>query len=245
MKRVKLAISFFILMIIGMTISYADTSINTRYNRLSKALEISEANFKFYNVKINSVINHNLSNKEFHNIFIEIINNLKLDKKGINWNQKGSGDKIQLCATIKGSDKEISIKGINKNNKESYIVVDILDNKVYKHKEVIYSNVENVLNKYSYQVDVSACIVGEYTKRLQNNKYDDILQKILYNMSAKQIDEVKDVNFLSITAYSKVLNDYELEYLGEKINLNIGIKYNEDDGRTLIYIATPIIKLDY
>ncbi|EGT4167259.1 hypothetical protein EPL77_14365, partial [Clostridioides difficile] len=116
MKKVKLAISFFILMIIGMTISYADTSINTRYNRLSKALEISEANFKFYNVKINSVINHNLSNKEFHNIFIEIINNLKLDKKGINWNQKGSGDKIQLCATIKGSDKEISIKGINKNN---------------------------------------------------------------------------------------------------------------------------------
>ncbi|HBF0403194.1 TPA: YwmB family TATA-box binding protein [Clostridioides difficile] len=196
MKKVKLAISFFILMIIGMTISYADTSINTRYNRLSKALEISEANFKFYNVKINSVINHNLSNKEFHNIFIEIINNLKLDKKGINWNQKGSGDKIQLCATIKGSDKEISIKGINKNNKESYIVVDILDNKVY-------------------------------------------------NMSAKQIDEVKDVNFLSITAYSKVLNDYELEYLGEKINLNIGIKYNEDDGKTLIYIATPIIKLDY
>ncbi|HBG1011516.1 TPA: YwmB family TATA-box binding protein, partial [Clostridioides difficile] len=177
--------------------------------------------------------------------FIEIINNLKLDKKGINWNQKGSGDKIQLCATIKGSDKEISIKGINKNNKESYIVVDILDNKVYKHKEVIYSNVENVLNKYSSQVDVSACIVGEYTKRLQNNKYDDILQKILYNMSAKQIDEVKDVNFLSITAYSKVLNDYELEYLGEKINLNIGIKYNEDDGKTLIYIATPIIKLDY
>lgn len=69
MKKVKLAISFFILMIIGMTISYADTSINTRYNRLSKALEISEANFKFYNVKINSVINHNLSNKEFHNIF--------------------------------------------------------------------------------------------------------------------------------------------------------------------------------
>ncbi|WP_418658233.1 YwmB family TATA-box binding protein [Clostridioides difficile] len=25
----------------------------------------------------------------------------------------------------------------------------------------------------------------------------------------------------------------------------MGIKYNEDDGKTLIYIATPIIKLDY
>lgn len=245
MKIIKLVVSFFMLMAIGMTISYADANINTRYNKLISALETSEADFKYYNMKINSVINYNLSNKELHNIFLEIINNLKLDEKGINWNQKGYGDKIQLYATIKDSNKEISIKGINKNNKESYIIVDILDNKVYKHKEDIYSSVENVLNKYSSQVDVSACIVGEYTKRLQNHKYDDILQKILYNMSAKQIDKVKDVNFLSITAYSKVLNDDDLEYLGEKINLNIGIKYNEDDGKTLIYIATPIIKLDY
>ena len=36
-----------------------------------------------------------------------------------------------------------------------------------------------------------------------------------------------------------------LEYLGNKINLNIGIRYSEDEDKTLIYIATPIIKLDY
>lgn len=86
MKKVKLVISFFILMIIGMIIFYVDISINIRYNRLSKVFEILEVNFKFYNVKINFVINYNLLNKEFYNIFIEIINNLKLDKKGINWN---------------------------------------------------------------------------------------------------------------------------------------------------------------
>ncbi|MBQ6631154.1 MAG: YwmB family TATA-box binding protein, partial [Romboutsia sp.] len=34
-------------------------------------------------------------------------------------------------------------------------------------------------------------------------------------------------------------------YLGNKINLNIGIRYSEDEDKTLIYIATPIIKLDY
>lgn len=50
---------------------------------------------------------------------------------------------------------------------------------------------------------------------------------------------------VSITAYSELFDENYLEYLGNKINLNIGIRYSEDDDKTLIYIATPIIKLDY
>ena len=44
---------------------------------------------------------------------------------------------------------------------------------------------------------------------------------------------------------SKILKENYLECLGNKINLNIGIRYSENDDKTLIYIATPIIKLDY
>ena len=64
-------------------------------------------------------------------------------------------------------------------------------------------------------------------------------------MSAKEIDRVENENMVSITAYSEILDENYLEYLGNKINLNIGIRYSEDDDKTLIYIATPIIKLDY
>ena len=79
----------------------------------------------------------------------------------------------------------------------------------------------------------------------QFNKYDDILEKILYNMNAEEIDRIENENMISITAYSKLLDKNYLEYLGNKINLNIGIRYSEDEDKTLIYIATPIIKLDY
>ncbi len=64
-------------------------------------------------------------------------------------------------------------------------------------------------------------------------------------MNAEEIDRVKNENMISVTAYSKLLDKNYLEYLGNKINLNIGIRYSEDDDKTLIYIATPIIKLDY
>ena len=96
-----------------------------------------------------------------------------------------------------------------------------------------------------YDTDINVCISGEYTKKLQNTKYNDIFAKILYNMNAKEIDRIEDETFISITAYSKLLDENYLEYLGNKINLNIGMRYSEDEDKTLLYIATPIIKLDY
>ena len=64
-------------------------------------------------------------------------------------------------------------------------------------------------------------------------------------MNAKEIDKIRNNNYISVTAYSNLLKENDLEYLENKINLNIGIRYSEDDDKTLIYIATPIIKLDY
>ena len=45
--------------------------------------------------------------------------------------------------------------------------------------------------------------------------------------------------------HSKLLKENNLKYLDREMNLNIGIRYSEDDDRTTIYMATPIIKIDY
>ena len=82
-------------------------------------------------------------------------------------------------------------------------------------------------------------------KNLQLYKSNDILENILYNMNAKEIDKMEDDNLISVTAYSNLLTENDLDYLDNKINLNIGIRYSENEDKTLIYMATPIIKLDY
>ena len=80
---------------------------------------------------------------------------------------------------------------------------------------------------------------------LYRGLFNDILKNILYNMNAKEIDKIRNNNYISVTAYSNLLKENDLEYLENKINLNIGIRYSEDEDKTLIYMATPIIKLDY
>ena len=168
-----------------------------------------------------------------------------LEESDIKWGEKWDEKEKQVYIQSNTLDKSISIIGIKKSSNESYIIVDILDNKVYKDIVDIYTILEKSLYKYSNIVDISTCISGEFYKKLQFDKYDDILQEILYNMCAEEIDRVENENMISITAYSKLLEENYLEYLGNKINLNIGIRYSEDDDKTLIYIATPIIKLDY
>ncbi|MGL5312554.1 MAG: YwmB family TATA-box binding protein [Peptostreptococcaceae bacterium] len=245
MKIVKLIMAFFSLVLIGACISYADINTNDEYNKLVDTFNNTQAEFKFYNIKANSTINYNISKNDMMEACIDVINNLGFEENDVKWEQKWDSKQKQIYAHIESDYKNISIIGIKKNEKESYIIVDILDNKVYKDIVDIYTILRNTLDKYSSNLDINTCISGEYTKKLQNDKYDDILEKILYNMNAKEIDRVQDENFISITAYSKLLNENHLEYLGNKINLNIGMRYSEDEDKTLLYIATPIIKLDY
>ena len=244
MKIVKVIASFFILMLIGIFISYGDTD-NSGYDKFLETFNNTQADFKFYNIKANGLINYDITKNEIKDICIDIINDLGLEESDIKWEEKWGEKEKQIYIQSNNSNKSISIIGIKKNSNESYIIVDILDNKVYKNIVDIYTILEKSLYKYSNIIDISTCISGEFSKKLQFSKYYYIFQEILYNMSAEEIDRVESENMVSITAYSELFDENYLEYLGNKINLNIGIRYSEDDDKTLIYIATPIIKLDY
>ena len=244
MKIIKITVSFFILMLIGMFISYGDNE-NSEYDKLLDTFNNTQAKFKFYNIKANGLINYDITKNEIKDICIDIINDLGLEECDIKWEEKWDNQENQIYIQSNILEKSISIIGIKKNSNESYIIIDILDNKVYKNIVDIYTILEKSLYKYTSNVDISTCISGEFHKKIQFNKYNDILEEILYNMNAEEIDRIENDNMVSVTAYSKLLDKNYLEYLGNKINLNIGIRYSEDDDKTLIYIATPIIKLDY
>lgn len=245
MKINRLLVGFIVLMMCGAIISYADMEFNNEYNKLIKTFNDTQATFKFYNIKANGEINYDVSKDDIIDICIDVINSLGAEESNIKWEEKWDSSEKQVYARINSDNGNISIIGIKKNNHESYIIVDILENKLYKDIVDIYTIVKKSLNKYSDNIYINTCICGEYDKKLQSYKYDDILKEILYNMNAKQIDRVEEENFISITAYSDILKENNLDYLEDKINLNIGMRYSEDDEKTLIYIATPIIKLDY
>ena len=220
---------------------YGETKHSQWIDKFIDSFELTNSNFKFYNIKANMMIEKDIDMNELQNICLLIAQNLTNNKDEVCLKT----EKSQVYVNYNDKNTGISIVGIKKNAKESYIIVDILNNKVYKNIENIYTKLENELSEYSNDVDINVCIAGEYTKKLKKAKISDILQKILYNMYAEKISDIEEENFLSVNAYSKLLKENNLKYLDREINLNIGIRYSEDDDKTMIYIATPIIKIDY
>lgn len=248
MKKILMIVSLVFVFLIGIVVCYAETKnnvVNNGYNQVINTFESINSEFKFYNLKANGYLDKALNKEEMKNICMDIISNLGLEESQLKWKENKSKSQSQIYAQIEEKDKNISIIVANKSKNESYIIVDILGNKVYKDIVDIYTVLENYLNIHCDRVDIYTCIAGEFEKKLQVYKYDDILEKILYNMNAKEIDRVEDENFISVTAFSKEIKTDYLEYLGNKVNLNIGIRYSENEEKTKIYIATPIIKLDY
>lgn len=245
MKLIKMICIFLILMMMGILISFADTKSKNEYNELIRTFINTEAKFNFYNIKANGSINYNISKEEMVDMCTEILNNLGLEESDLAWEEIWNKDEKQIHLNGKIEDESISIIFIKKNDEEAHIMVDILQNKVYKNIVGVYTVLENTLEKFAINADINTCISGEYSEKLHLSKCDDILTKILYNMNAQEVDRIQEENFISVTADSKILQGNDLEYLGNNINLNIGMRYSEDEDKTLIYIATPIIKLDY
>lgn len=241
MKLLKSIICVLIVISIGFVISSAEINKINWINQFTKTFESTGANFKFYNIKANAIIYEDINMKNLEKRCLDLINNINIDKNKIDVKR----DKNKVFVNYNDKNTSILVTGVKKSERESHIVIDILNNKVYKNIENNYQDLKNKLDKDYNRKNINLCIAGEYTKRLQKTKISDILQKILYNMYAKEIDNIEDENFLSINAYSKLLKENNIDYLYKEMNLNIGIRYSEDDDRTIIYIATPIIKIDY
>ena len=124
MKVIKGIASFFILMLIGICISYGDNE-NGGYDKFLETFNNTQADFKFYNIKANGLIDYDITKNEIKDICIDIINDLGLEESNIKWGEKWDEKEKQVYIQSNTLDKSISIIGIKKSSRESYIIVDI------------------------------------------------------------------------------------------------------------------------
>ncbi len=245
MRYIKVLISIVLLIFTGSVIGYADKKVENFYvYKYMNLVDDIDCDFEFYNIKGYGNINYYISEQKMYEIAMDIATKFGLKKEHIllekEWNNKTKNIIIKSI----NYENTIKIEIIQKNDTESYIIVDISNNKVYKHIVDNYETIDESIRKYSYNVDINMCICVKCSKKLYFSKNNEIFANILYNMNAREISIVEDKNFISMTAYSKNISN-TIDVMGEKINLNIGMRYSETEDDTYIYIATPIIKLDY
>ena len=67
-----------------------------RYDKLLDTFNNTQADFKFYNIKANGLINYDISKNEMKDICIDIINDLGLEESNIKWEEKWDENEKQI-----------------------------------------------------------------------------------------------------------------------------------------------------
>jgi len=127
---------------------------------------------------------------------------------------------------------------------ETYIIVDIVENKRYKEIVEISNGIENILEEYGEKIETTINITGTHLGKLTKTEEKQSQEAIFSFLQAKKIEVLEDKLFTSITAYSPLISSF-INYGNNKVNLQLAMRYSEYEDKTYLWIANPLITTTY
>jgi hypothetical protein len=252
-KHYKIFLIVLAFLLIISTFSYLEIHKNNEFSEatLLKTFNYSGAKIVSREIYFWSKLDSSYSNTEkIKAIADDFSNQLGLKKSDL---PNGGNEKNDMTQKLEvsGSTLDNSLVSIcaqlfeDKDNKgESYISLNISQDSEDVELEGIKQKVLKIFNKYKLEPKVNSCITGNLVGKRETNQLNDICKKIFSAAEAKTVEGIRDSELISVSAYSPFMDD-SINVNGKKVNLNLAIRYNSYEDKTYIWLATPVITVEY
>lgn len=251
MKIKKIIVLF--LAILCFTLSSVWVISNQSTNNLvAMAYNASGAKFVTCNINSYGILKNKskLTIEKLLEIQKDICISLNLTNYDIN-NQENNVSDTTRQAIINISDElgrifniKVECYRVDEKNYTNYVYIDtILDSNI-DNLDRTYNTVKNCYKLFKIKPIINTCAVGSFDGKLDDGIASIVKEKINNTTKVKVVENVNYLNSQSITAYKSNSSKYILSN-GQKINLNYALRYNKLENRTYIYIASPIINIEY
>ncbi len=128
--------------------------------------------------------------------------------------------------------------------KESYIIIDIVQNKRYKDIGAIIKENKTLLQEFGDTIETTATITAVSPGKKTGAENQKLMNKLIEASGAIRVDEAADDHYHSVTLYTPAI-DWALAYNGKRVNLQLATRYNDYEKKTYLWIATPLITNTY
>lgn len=134
----------------------------------------------------------------------------------------------------------------NEDNTEgqTYLYINLIKREHFLENNDIIYRVENIFREYNQPLEITTCVLGSFDGEFNEKTTENKILKAIHRINGIVVDEYKDYLLISYTAYTDLI-DKNILAGNDKINLNIALRYNEYDNKTLIWIGTPLIASGY
>ncbi|MDP4094764.1 MAG: YwmB family TATA-box binding protein [Bacillota bacterium] len=149
------------------------------------------------------------------------------------------------CKTVDGKLVAIYIQSLKAADQgKDEVSVTVTKDLGYNDLIQIRRDVEKAFKKYDIVPKVNSCITGSINRKLNQKEIEDLCSLTIKKIEAIKVEGIKDEKLESISAYSPLIND-SVTVNGKRINLNLAIRYNTNENKTYIWLATPVITIEY
>ena len=254
MKTFKNVISIALIILLSILNYVSADDMNLRNEDLIvQAFKKTEANFYQLNLNFNGKIYEKyIGTDEIKELGSDIIKELNITevKNEVNNESNDFGKTSQM--TIYGKDSTDALVTIimysfyDKYNDrgETNLVIDFVQTHSYEQFKEISSKVNRLCNNQDIKAEITCCIMGTFDAKLDSDIKIKKMTEVLQIVNGNKIEGLFDDALISISAYSPEIDTFI--YTGnKKMNLNIAMSYNEYEGKTYIWIGSPIIATGY
>lgn len=127
---------------------------------------------------------------------------------------------------------------------ETNIVLDISSDGNLQDLPGIKRKAKRAVEDFIQGARVTSCIVGSYEGRMDGEQMIEVIGSILEKVEAREIERTEYDGMISVSAYTPLIGEY-LEVGENRININIAMRYNSFEGKTYIWLGSPVITLEY
>lgn len=213
---------------------------------LQQAFEVSGAKMAEYNIHARVGIPDQLRDgEEAEKLCWELAEQLGIKELMVQRDDAQGNVQVWITGKYKeGQDIVVMVQSTQLEEvKETNFIIDLTGQGQPASIAQIGKEIKNVLGQYG-EVDISTWISGTYEGKLAQNERIKLVANIMGELNAKEVEGIREENLISITAYSKEISEW-LRYGGNKVNIQIALRYNSYEDKTYLWIGSPLIFTAY
>ena len=101
-----------------------------------------------------------------------------------------------------------------------------------------------VFNSRAEKSNISYCLTGHLEEELSVKQMQDLAELMHHELDATIMHGFQEGPLVSVTGYSPFLGNY-FQVEDEKYNLNVALRYDDYQEKTVIWVGTPLIARSY
>ncbi len=128
---------------------------------------------------------------------------------------------------------------------ESYLIVNLYGKNKDADIDGMYQNAGDCFAKLSAKkLQITVIVTGHYDGQLAEKDMNEKMDYIMSYLNASYHKNEMYDDLFTATGYTEKISEY-IKLGSEKINVDLAMRYSESDGKTYIWLGSPVITTDY